>query len=104
MTRWWEYSAGRNAKYLFQMLDRDTPITVDTIRKRVQRMAEIAGFPPEHYGAHSHRIGCASALLAAGEDGELVRALGGWIMDGVMRLYVHSAAMVQRCYSAKLGL
>eukprot|EP00966_Prymnesium_polylepis_P018184 419422-Prymnesium_polylepis.1 len=51
-------------------------------------MASV-GQHPEHFGAHSLRIGGATALFAAGADPTIIRTMGRWSSDSY-RLYVRA--------------
>ena len=61
-------------------------ITVNEVRDIVKTAMEAAGFDPKRYGAHSLRIGGATAALAAGVPPALIRLLGGWSSD-VYQIY-----------------
>ena len=56
-------------------------ITVTQVRECVRLVMRAAGRPPELFGAHSLRIGGASAALAAGVPPTLIRLLGRWSSD-----------------------
>ena len=56
-------------------------ITVDELRVEVRAVMEAAGFDPSLYGAHSLRIGGATAALAAGVQPALIRLMGRWSSD-----------------------
>ena len=58
-----------------------TAITVDMVRDEVKALMESIGLDPAHYGAHSLRIGGASAALAAGVPPSLIRLMGRWSSD-----------------------
>ena len=49
-----------------------------------------AGLEPQHYGAHSLRIGGASAALAAGVPPALIRMMGRWSSD-VYEIYCRAS-------------
>ena len=61
-------------------------ITVDELRDVVKAAMEAAGRDPRRYGAHSLRIGGATAALAAGVPPQLIRLLGRWSSD-VYQIY-----------------
>jgi hypothetical protein len=61
-------------------------ITVDQVRDLVKGVMEAVGKLPQHYGAHSLRIGGATAALAAGVPPQLIRLLGRWSSD-VYQIY-----------------
>ena len=56
-------------------------IEVAELRDMVKRLMEAAGRDPRRYGAHSLRIGGATAALAAGVPPQLIRLLGRWSSD-----------------------
>ena len=56
-------------------------ITVDEVRAMVRAVMEAAGLNPQLYGAHSLRIGGATAALAAGVPPQLIRLMGRWSSD-----------------------
>ena len=60
--------------------------TVAQVRDMVKSCMEAAGQPPERYGAHSLRIGGATAALAAGVSPQLIRLMGRWSSD-IYELY-----------------
>jgi len=66
-----------------------SPITVDMLRDWVKRLMQGIGLEPAHFGAHSLRIGGATALFAAGADPNIIRTMGRWSSD-CYRLYVHA--------------
>jgi hypothetical protein len=55
--------------------------TVDAVRDMVKRVMRLAGRDPSLYGAHSLRIGGATAALAAGVPPALIRLMGRWSSD-----------------------
>jgi hypothetical protein len=56
-------------------------ITVSMVRDMVREVMAAAGRQPAMYGAHSLRIGGASAALAAGVPPALIRLMGRWSSD-----------------------
>jgi hypothetical protein len=56
-------------------------ITVSMVRDMVRQVMAAAGRPPHLYGAHSLRIGGATAALAAGVPPALIRLMGRWSSD-----------------------
>ena len=56
-------------------------ITVDEVRDAVRRCMTAAGRDPALFGAHSLRIGGATAALAAGVSPQLIRLMGRWSSD-----------------------
>ena len=64
---------------------------------------QAAGRPPQLYGAHSLRIGGATAALAAGIEPQLIRLMGRWSSDVYeiyCRLSAQSALRVGRAISS----
>jgi len=66
-----------------------SPIMVDMLRDWVKRLMQGIGLEPAHFGAHSLRIGGATALFAAGADPNIIRTMGRLSSD-CYRLYVHA--------------
>ena len=56
-------------------------ITTAEVRAEVKAAMHIVGRDPEHYGAHSLRIGGATAALASGVSPTLIRLMGRWSSD-----------------------
>ena len=56
-------------------------ITVAQVRDMVKSLMEAVGRDPRLYGAHSLRIGGATAALAAGVSPQLIRLMGRWSSD-----------------------
>jgi hypothetical protein len=65
------------------------PLTVEAIREWAKILANSVGQDPAHFGAHSFRIGGATALFAAGADPTVIRTMGRWSSD-CYRLYVRA--------------
>ena len=65
------------------------PLTVEAIRNWAKTLAHSVGQDPAHFGAHSLRIGGATALFAAGADPTVIRTMGRWSSD-CYRLYVRA--------------
>ena len=61
-------------------------ITVDQVRDWVKGMMASIGLDARRYGAHSLRIGGASAALAAGVPPAMIRLMGRW-SSGVYEIY-----------------
>ena len=76
------------------------PLTVDQVRAAVKRTMAAAGLNPDRFGAHSLRIGGATALFAAGADPTVIRTMGRWSSD-IYRLYVR--ACFERCCASLAG-
>ena len=68
------------------------PITVDMLRNWVKWLMQSIGLRPEHFGAHSLRIGGATALFAAGADPNIIRTMGRWSSDCYL-LYVRACVL-----------
>ena len=77
-------------------------ITVDEVRDQVRRVMRAAGRPPVLYGAHSLRIGGATAALAAGVPPELIRLIGRWSSD-VYEIYCRLSAQAALRVGAAIG-
>jgi len=56
-------------------------ITVAELRDMVKRLMQAIGLDPSVFGAHSLRIGGATAALAAGVPPSLIRLMGRWSSD-----------------------
>ena len=56
-------------------------ITVSEVRSAVRACMRAAGRDPQLFGAHSLRIGGATAALAAGVSPQLIRLMGRWSSD-----------------------
>ena len=56
-------------------------ITVDQVYRMVRSVMRAAGCDERRYGAHSLRIGGATAALAAGVPPSLIRMMGRWSSD-----------------------
>lgn len=71
-------------------------ITVDQVRDTVKAAMAAVGRDPARYGAHSLRIGGATAALAAGVPPQLIRLLGRWSSD-IYQIYcrMSSQAAIQ---------
>ena len=54
---------------------------VREIRTAVKAVMQAAGRDPDRYGAHSLRIGAATAALASGVPPQLIRLMGRWSSD-----------------------
>ena len=64
-------------------------LTTTVVRNQVKALMASVGQNPEHFGAHSLRIGGATALFAAGADPTIIRTMGRWSSD-IYRLYVRA--------------
>lgn len=56
-------------------------ITVAEVRDMVKSLMAAIGLDPRHFGAHSLRIGGATAALASGVPPALIRLMGRWSSD-----------------------
>ena len=61
-------------------------VTVTEVRSEVRRCMEAAGRDATLFGAHSLRIGAATAALSAGVPPERIRLMGRWSSD-VYQIY-----------------
>jgi hypothetical protein len=61
--------------------DDGTAITVAQVRAQVKAVMASAGRDPARYGAHSLRIGGATAAFAAGVSPSVIRLMGRWSSD-----------------------
>ena len=78
-------------------------ITVRELRQMVKEVAAAAGLDETKYGAHSLRIGGATAALAAGVSPSLIRLLGRWSSDVYeiyTRMSLQSALSVGRAITS----
>ena len=106
---------------LWEMVRRDpvpeaarasTPLFRDTRSGRAFRTSDVCavvrwlmqsiGERPERFGAHSLRIGGASAALAAGVEPSMIRLLGRWASD-VAELYMRVSRQASSRLSAVVG-
>jgi hypothetical protein len=71
------------------------PLRVGDVRDWVKTLMVSIHERPEEYGAHSLRIGGATALFAAGANPTIIRTMGRWSSD-IYRLYVRA------CFSETL--
>lgn len=79
--------------------------TVSEVRDEVKRLMGLVGRDPRLYGAHSLRIGGATAALAAGVSPQMIRLMGRWSSD-VYELYcrmsLQSAVGIGRAISSAM--
>ena len=78
------------------------PLTTRSVRDWTRVLAVTAGENPEQFGAHSYRIGGATALFAAGADPVVIRTMGRWSSD-IYRLYVRACFSETIKWSRKAG-
>ena len=69
-----------DGKALF-CFDDGQSISIAYLRDMVKEMMRLVGRDPTRYGAHSLRIGGATAALAAGVPPSLIRLMGRWSSD-----------------------
>ena len=74
----------------------------DDIRDIVRQICIAIGLDPMLFGAHSLRIGGATALFAAGADPIHIRTMGRWSSD-CYRLYVRACFQQTLAWTRKLG-
>jgi len=72
------------------------------VREEVRRVMWAAGQPPERFGAHSLRIGGATAALAAGVPPQLIRLMGRWSSD-VYEVYCRLSAQAALRVGTAIG-
>ena len=65
--------------------------TVSQVRDMVKAVMQAAGRDPARFGAHSLRIGGATAALAAGVAPALIRLMGRWSSD-IYEIYCRMSA------------
>jgi len=68
------------------------PITVDKLRDWVKRLMQGIGLKPAHFGAHSLRIGGATALFAASADLHGMCTMGRWFSNCYASTCVRASA------------
>ena len=76
--------------------------TTDYVRDIVRLLMSAVGEPALEFGAHSLRIGGATALFAAGADPMHIRTMGRWSSD-CWRLYVRACFEQTLAWTTKLG-
>ena len=76
--------------------------TFDDIRDLVQSLMVAIGEEPAEFGAHSLRIGGATALFAAGADPIHIKTMGRWSSD-CWRLYVRACFEQTVQWTRRLG-
>ena len=78
------------------------PLTTTHVRSWVKALMVSVGENPEQFGAHSLRIGGATALFAAGAEPTIIRTMGRWSSD-IYRLYVRACFSQTLDWSRKAG-
>ena len=87
---------------LFRTGVRGVPLTVKGVRDTVRLLMGSLGLDPRRFGAHSLRIGGASAGLAAGMSAAALRAAGRWASD-VYLLYARASKQAVRGIATVIG-
>jgi hypothetical protein len=72
---------------LFRNPVTNRPILVSQLAATVKAIMAAVGRDPRNFGAHSLRIGAATALFAAGATPDTIRVMGRW-WSGAYRLYI----------------
>ena len=85
---------------LFRRMGR--AIKVRETRSMVQKLMSRLGLDPKRFGAHSLRIGGATAALAAGMSPAAIRAAGRWSSD-VYRIYCRLSRESAASVAATIG-
>ena len=80
--------AGSDAP-LFRDPYTNEPLSYEFILAITRDLMRAIGEEPAHFGAHSYRIGGATALFAAGASDTVIRTMGRWSSD-IHRLYVRA--------------
>lgn len=75
---------------------------VKEVRSTVKLLMQYEGLDPTKFGAHSLRIGGASAALAAGVDPALIRMMGRWSSD-IYQIYCRMSQAMALDVSVKIG-
>jgi hypothetical protein len=76
--------------------------TVAKVRAMVKALMAAIGCDPKRFGAHSLRIGGATAALAAGVDPAIIRCMGRWSSD-VYEIYMRLTREVATQVSATVA-
>ena len=77
-------------------------LTVPAVRDTVKALMGALGLDPSHFGAHSLRIGGASAGLAAGMSRAALQAAGRWSSD-IYALYARASREAVMCLGTVIG-
>ena len=78
------------------------PLRINHVRDWVKALMSSVGEAPAHFGAHSLRIGGATALFAAGAEPHVIRTMGRWSSD-IYRLYVRACFKDTLAWSRRAG-
>ena len=76
-------------------------ITVDAVREELRRLMGLLGRDASVYGAHSLRIGAATALAFLGAPEHVIKALGRWRSDAYL-LYIRDSRTEAEHYQRNL--
>ena len=87
---------------LFRNTASGAAFRVSDVRRVVKWMMAKLGLDPSRYGAHSLRIGGATAALAAGVSPAQIRLLGRWSSD-VAELYMRMTRQAAGNFSTLVG-
>ena len=84
-------------------LVKSKPLSTKALRKIVKQVALLSGEDPNEYGAHSLRIGGATALHAAGCPELVLKSIGRWSSD-IFEIYARAEAGQLFHYQSQIGL
>jgi hypothetical protein len=87
---------------LFRRVSTGAAFTVPQISAVVKELMQAVGCDPALFGAHSLRIGGATAALAAGVPPEVIRALGRWDSD-VYEIYTRLSKEAAGRFTVAVG-
>ena len=77
-------------------------LQIGELRDVIKKLMGVLGHDPSQFGAHSLRIGGATALFAAGADPIVIRTMGRWSSD-CYRLYVRACFNQTLEWTTKAG-
>ena len=80
-----EHLAGITPLFRDPTKGHNAPITVKAVREELRLLMRAIGLDGSLYGAHSLRIGGATALAAMGASPEVIKAHGRWRSDAYLR-------------------
>ena len=78
------------------------PLRTNDVRLQTRILMTSINEDPSEFGAHSYRIGGATALFAAGADPTIIRTMGRWSSD-IYRLYVRACFQQTMDWSRRAG-
>ena len=87
---------------LFRDTATGVAFSVASVRRVVKWLMSELGYDPARFGAHSLRIGGATAALAAGVSPAQIRLLGRWSSD-VAEVYMRMTQQAAGCFSQVVG-